>query len=109
MYQRVGQLVWYVFRKNCSYCRYQAKFGAVSDLEPCYIVFGSVSSEDCDVMVRVPFDQLARVTNNMLVLNKELDALLGGVIGTDKVINSCFGYAMWIGLYSFEVCGVFLC
>lgn len=70
---------------------YQAKFGAVSDLEPCYIVFGSVSSEDCDVMVRVPFDQLARVTNNMLVLNKELDALLGGVIGTDKVINSCFG------------------
>jgi hypothetical protein len=50
-----------------------------------------VSSEDCDVLVRVPFALLTRVTNNMLVLNKELDALLGKVIETEKVINSCFG------------------
>jgi hypothetical protein len=72
-------------------CRYEKKFGYLP-CSPSYIVFGSKSSEDCDVIVNIPFDVMNKTTNNMLIFNAELDKILGNIIGTKKEVNSCFGF-----------------
>jgi len=59
-----------------------------------YMVFGSKTSLDCDLIIKVPlkFTELNLRTDVFNVICEILDAIMGPIINTPKVINSSLGY-----------------
>lgn len=59
-----------------------------------YIIFGSKTSLDCDLIIQVPveFTELNFNTDVFNIMCEIFDKLLGPIIGTTKVINSSLGY-----------------
>lgn len=59
-----------------------------------WLVFGSVSSLDCDVIVWVPleFTEMGSGSHVPNIICEVLDELLGPIIGTEKEVNSSIGY-----------------
>lgn len=59
-----------------------------------WIIFGSKTSTDCDIIIRVPIEFVnlnlkTHVFNDMCMV---FDKILGEIIGTNKEINSSLGY-----------------